>query len=35
MLLITETGYENLSASAPIQISDIERVMARGAASPR
>ena len=29
MILITETGYENLSASVPIEIADIERLMAR------
>ncbi len=28
MLLITETGYENLSAFVPIEIRDIEKVMA-------
>jgi Xaa-Pro aminopeptidase len=28
MLLITETGYENLSAFVPIEIADIEKVMA-------
>ena len=28
MLLITETGYENLSAFVPIEISDIEKLMA-------
>ena len=28
MILITETGYENLSASVPIEIADIERLMA-------
>ena len=27
MLLITETGYENLSKSLPIEIEDIERLM--------
>jgi Xaa-Pro aminopeptidase len=27
MILITETGYENLSASVPIEIDDIEKVM--------
>jgi Xaa-Pro aminopeptidase len=30
MLLITETGCENLSAAAPIEIADIERAMNRG-----
>lgn len=29
MLLITETGYENLSAFVPIEIADIEKLMAR------
>jgi Xaa-Pro aminopeptidase len=29
MLLITETGYENLSAFVPIEISDIEKLMGR------
>ena len=28
MILITETGYENLSAFVPIEIADIERIMA-------
>lgn len=28
MILITETGYENLSAAVPIEIADIERSMA-------
>jgi Xaa-Pro aminopeptidase len=28
MILITETGYENLSASVPIEVADIERLMA-------
>jgi Xaa-Pro aminopeptidase len=27
MLLITETGYENLSAFVPIEIADIENLM--------
>jgi hypothetical protein len=27
MMLITETGYENLSAFVPIEIDDIEHVM--------
>jgi Xaa-Pro aminopeptidase len=36
MILITETGYENLSASVPIEIADIERLMARRTpSSPR
>ena len=29
MILITETGYENLSAFVPIEIADIEKLMAR------
>lgn len=29
MLLITETGYENLSAFVPVEIADIERTMTR------
>ena len=28
MILITETGYENLSAFVPVEIADIEKVMA-------
>jgi Xaa-Pro aminopeptidase len=28
MILITDTGYENLSASVPIEIADIEKTMA-------
>ena len=28
MILITETGYENLSAFVPIEIADIEKLMA-------
>jgi Xaa-Pro aminopeptidase len=30
MILMTETGYENLSAFVPIEIADIEKLMARG-----
>ncbi|HMD34321.1 MAG TPA: Xaa-Pro peptidase family protein [Vicinamibacterales bacterium] len=30
MILMTESGYENLSAAVPIEIADIERVMASG-----
>jgi Xaa-Pro aminopeptidase len=30
MLLITENGYENLSAFVPIEIADIEKLMASG-----
>ena len=29
MLLITDTGYENLSAFVPIEVKDIEKLMAR------
>lgn len=29
MILVTESGYENLSASAPRRVAEIERVMAR------
>ncbi len=29
VILMTESGYENLSASVPIEIADIERLMAR------
>jgi Xaa-Pro aminopeptidase len=29
MILITDTGYENLSAFVPIEIEDIERLMAQ------
>ena len=28
MILITETGYENLSAFAPIEMDEIEKLMA-------
>jgi Xaa-Pro aminopeptidase len=28
VLLMTETGYENLSAFVPIEMSDIEKLMA-------
>ena len=28
MILITETGYENMSASLPVEIADIEKAMA-------
>ena len=30
MILMTETGYENLSAFVPIEVKDIEKLMARG-----
>jgi hypothetical protein len=33
--LITETGYENLSAFVPIEIDDIERLMAEAGLSDR
>ena len=29
MILITETGYENLSAFVPVEIEDIEKLMAQ------
>lgn len=29
MILITETGFENLSAFVPVEIRDIERLMAQ------
>ena len=29
MILITETGYENLSSFAPVEIADIEKMMTR------
>lgn len=29
MILITETGYENLSAFVPVEIPDIEKTMTR------
>ena len=29
MILITETGYENLSAFVPITVADIEKLMKR------
>ena len=29
VILITETGYENLSAFVPVEIADIERLMAQ------
>jgi hypothetical protein len=28
MILITETGYESLSAFVPIEVKDIEKLMA-------
>jgi len=33
MLLITESGYENLSGFVPVEIADIEKMMARGGLS--
>jgi Xaa-Pro aminopeptidase len=30
MILITDSGYENLSASVPIEIADVERLMKEG-----
>ena len=30
MILITENGYENLSAFVPVEIADIEKLMASG-----
>ena len=35
MLLVTETGYENLSAFVPIEIKDIEKLMAEKGLSDR
>ncbi len=35
MLLITPTGYENLSAFVPIEIADIEKTMAELGLSKR
>ena len=35
VILITETGYENLSAFVPIEIADIERLMAEPGLSDR
>jgi len=29
MLLITETGYENMSAFVPVEIADIEKLMGK------
>ena len=29
MILITETGYENLSAFVPVEIAEIEKLMTR------
>jgi Xaa-Pro aminopeptidase len=35
-ILMTETGYENLSASVPVEVEAIEKTMAeRGASAPR
>src|SRR5262249_36814735 len=30
MILITESGYENLSSFVPIEVSDIEKLMSAG-----
>ena len=35
VILITETGYENLSAFVPIEIDDIEKLMAEPGLSER
>lgn len=35
MILITETGYENLSAFVPVEIADIEKLMAEPGLSDR
>jgi Xaa-Pro aminopeptidase len=35
MILMTETGYENLSAAVPVEINDLERVMRSGAQRAR
>jgi hypothetical protein len=35
MILITETGYENLSRSVPIEVKDIEAVMKGEKPAPR
>jgi Xaa-Pro aminopeptidase len=35
MILITETGYENLSQFVPIEVADIEKLMAGGAGQGR
>jgi len=34
MILITETGYENLSASVPVEVADIEKLMAEPGPAP-
>ncbi len=34
MILITETGYENLSQSVPIEVADIEKVMGSATIAP-
>jgi Xaa-Pro aminopeptidase len=35
MILITESGYENLSQFVPIEVADIEKLMVRGAGQER
>jgi hypothetical protein len=36
MILVTDAGYENLSASVPIEVDEIERTMQEpGMRSPR
>ena len=35
VILITETGYENLSAFVPIEVDDIEKLMAEPGLSDR
>jgi Xaa-Pro aminopeptidase len=35
VLLVTDTGIENLSADVPVEIADIERVMAEPGLSDR
>jgi Xaa-Pro aminopeptidase len=34
MILMTDTGYENFSAFVPIEIADIERLMAQPGLGP-
>jgi hypothetical protein len=35
MILMTDTGYENLSAFVPVEVDAIERLMAQGFERPR
>jgi Xaa-Pro aminopeptidase len=35
VILITETGYENLSAFVPVEIAEIEKLMAEPGLSDR